>query len=358
MAADEFIAVAMKERILRQLSFSNAVLFSAGGNDALAEKVAKLLGLELHKLGGFFPDTDPKVKFGPNVRGKHVILFQPTVISGGRQDTDGPLASGRSASDNFMLMLGCCDAFKRASAQELTLVISSLGCAREDRKSRPHIPIMAGLVANLISYVSGADRAVIFDLHSGQIQGMFKPGFPVDNLYAMPILVDAALKYLEGEGVPRTLISLAAPDLGVKVLRSLGKLYQLPRVQVDKERVADEKTRMEAVVGEVKDRYIILIDDLFTTFGTMYDAVEAIYDLEAKIVIPCGVHPLIVGNAVQKMEASRAPLILTTDTVEWRSSNHRPDKVQIVSVAPKLAEALTEILTFGSVSRHFEGIDD
>ncbi|MFH1367084.1 MAG: ribose-phosphate diphosphokinase [Patescibacteria group bacterium] len=335
------------------------LLFSAGGNDGLAQEIAEILTIPLNLVGGFFSDTDVKVKFEPNVRGKHVVLIQPTVISNGKGENDGPLSRGRSASDNLMLLMGCCDAFKRASVKELTLVIPCLGGSREDRKSEPHIPIMASVVANMIVKIGKADRVVTIDLHSGQIQGMFESGFPVDNLYAMPLLLEKALDYLMNEGgIPRERIKLGAPDLGVKVLRSLGKKYELPVVQYDKERLSDQEARLSAVIGDVKNFAIILIDDLFTTYGTMHKATEVTYDLEAEIVVPCGVHAIIVPPALRRLEKSRAPVIFASNTVEWRSKNKKPDKLRTVSVAPLLAEVIRDILTYGSVSKHFVGIKD
>jgi len=299
-------------------------------NPELANRVANILGVELSTtLIQNFSDGEIWVKFEDNVRGIDLFIIQSTM----------------PPADNIFELLMLIDAAKRASAKRVTAVIPYYGYARQDRKDQPRVSITARLVANLLER-AGADRVITIDLHSSQIQGFFD--IPLDNLYASPVLLRAARR------LNLSPIAVAAPDVGsVKTARAYAKrLEDANLVLIDKRRPSHNEAEVMHIIGSAKDKYVFIVDDIIDTGTTFINCADALIEQGAIDVYGICVHPVLSGNAIEKIEnASSVRKIFVTDT---KPLPRKSDKIQVVSVAELLAEAIIRTHDNRSISSLFE----
>ena len=306
-------------------------LLACNSNLALSEEIATTLNIPLTKASiKKFSDEEIFVEVNENVRGQDVYVIQST---------------SKPANDNLVELLVCIDALKRASAKQITAVIPYFGYARQDRKPGPRTPISAKLVANLITK-SGADRVLTIDLHAGQIQGFFD--IPVDNLYAAPILLEDIKKNYD---LDRTVI--ISPDVGGVVrARYIANRLNIGLAIVDKRREAANISEVLNIIGDVKEKNCILIDDIVDTAGTLTNAGEALLNVGAKTVSAYVSHGVLSGNALEKIKKSVLTEIVTTNTISSLLSEEK-NKIRRLSVAPLIAEAVKRIDNHSSVSSLF-----
>ena len=302
---------------------------SGRSNLNLAKKVADHQGVLLTDVTiRNFSDGEIWVKYEENIRGEDLFIIQ----------------SLNSPSDNIMELLILLDAAKRASVRRVTAVIPYFGYARQDRKDQPRVSITAKLIANLIVR-AGADRVITIDLHSSQIQGFFD--IPFDHLYASPVLI-RALNELDLNN-----ISIASPDVGgLKTARAYSKRIGGNLVVVDKRRPSHNVAEIVNIIGEVKDRNIIVIDDMIDTGGTFIKCAEALKEAGAKDIYGVCVHPVFSGKAIERIVNSEAiNKLFATDTIPIFCKS---EKLEIVSVAELLAEAIIRTHDNRSISSLFE----
>ena len=306
-------------------------LLACNSNLALSEEIATTLNIPLTKASiKKFSDEEIFVEVNENVRGQDVYVIQST---------------SKPANDNLIELLVCIDALKRASAKQITAVIPYFGYARQDRKPGPRTPISAKLVANLITK-SGADRVLTIDLHAGQIQGFFD--IPVDNLYAAPILLEDIKKNYD---LDRTVI--ISPDVGGVVrARYIANRLNIGLAIVDKRREAANISEVLNIIGDVKEKNCILIDDIVDTAGTLTNAGEALLNAGAKTVSAYVSHGVLSGNALEKIKKSVLTEMVTTNTISSLLSEDK-NKIRRLSVAPLIAEAVKRIDNHSSVSSLF-----
>ena len=306
-------------------------LLACNSNLALSEEIATTLNIPLTKASiKKFSDEEIFVEVNENVRGQDVYVIQST---------------SKPANDNLVELLVCIDALKRASAKQITAVIPYFGYARQDRKPGPRTPISAKLVANLITK-SGADRVLTIDLHAGQIQGFFD--IPVDNLYAAPMLLEDIKKNYD---LDKTVI--ISPDVGGVVrARYIANRLNIGLAIVDKRREVANISEVLNIIGDVKEKNCILIDDIVDTAGTLTNAGEALLNIGAKTVSAYVSHGVLSGNALEKIKKSVLTEIVTTNTISSLLSEDK-NKIRRLSVAPLIAEAVKRIDNHSSVSSLF-----
>ncbi len=299
-------------------------------NPQLASRVAHSLGIDLSETTIHnFSDGEIWVKFEENIRGIDLFILQSTFPS----------------SDNIFELLMLIDAAKRASVKRVTAVIPYYGYARQDRKDQPRVAITARLVANLLER-AGADRVITIDLHSSQIQGFFD--IPLDNLYASPVLLKAA-KRLNLDN-----IAVAAPDVGsVKTARAYAKrLDEANLVLIDKRRPTHNEAEIMHIIGNAKDKNVFIVDDMIDTGTTFLNCADAIKNQGAKSVYGICVHPVLSNNAIEKIEKNESlTKLFVTDTIPLHRTS---DKIEVVSVADLLAEAIIRTHDARSISSLFE----
>ncbi|WP_051073672.1 ribose-phosphate diphosphokinase [Coprothermobacter platensis] len=307
-------------------------VISGTANKPLAQKIVEALGTELLPVETYrFKDGETGIRIKESVRGYEVFVIQPT---------------SPPVNENLMELLIMLDALRRASVAEITVIMPYYGYARQDRKSKPREPITARLVAELIE-AAGADRVVAVDLHVPQIQGFFK--IPVDNLTAMPLFADYArdaLPFLQNAVV-------ASPDVG-GVVRANGLAYRLdnrPLVICDKRRTGTNVAEIVHVIGDVADKDVLIVDDIIDTGGSLMKAAKVFKERGAKNIWAFATHGLFSEGAVEAMEESVLERIVVTDTVR---SEYSSEKIQVVSVAPLIAEAIRRIRTNQSISALFD----
>jgi ribose-phosphate pyrophosphokinase len=308
-------------------------ILAGNSNPDLAASVASFLELKLTDASvRRFADEEVFVEVHENVRGEDVFVLQ---------STSGP------ANDNLMELLICIDALKRASAKRITAVIPYFGYARQDRKMGPRTPISAKLVANLIT-AAGANRVLSVDLHAGQIQGFFD--IPTDNLYAAPVMsADIDARYGDR---PLTVVS---PDVGGVVrARALAKrLGNAPLAIVDKRREKAGESEVMNIIGDVRGRFCVLIDDIVDSAGTLCNAAAALEAAGAEGVTAYVTHGVLSGGAVARVEASQLTELVITDSIGVPESVRSAKKIRIMTLAPLLAEAMRRIAEEASVSSLF-----
>jgi ribose-phosphate pyrophosphokinase len=309
------------------------LLFSGTSHPAFAQEVANYLNAPLGRVKFEpFPDGEISVQILDNVRGRDVFVIQ---------------SIAREPNNYLMELLIMLDALKRASAKSLAVVIPYYGYARQDRKDKPRVPITAKLMANLIS-VAGATRVLTLDLHAGQIQGFFD--IPVDNLYATPILGEAILKL----GLKNLVIM--APDLGaIKKARAYAEYLHADFALIDKRRVTSETVEVYSLIGNVKDRDVVLVDDMCSTGGTLLMAAQACRDAGAKRIFAAVTHGLFVGKAIQALDKSPIEKIMVTNSVTLPESFQHP-KIEQVSVAKLFGESIRCIISAESISSIFNAV--
>jgi ribose-phosphate pyrophosphokinase len=305
-------------------------VFSGTANPMLAEAICKELDVTLGRaLIGRFPDGETSLRLDEDVRGRDIFVIQPTC---------------HPVNENLMELLILIDCLRRASASRITAVVPYYGYARMDRKDRSRVPITAKLVANLIAQ-AGADRVLAMDLHASQIQGFFD--VPMDHLYAAPVLID----YYLGKNIPD--LTLVAPDLGsVKLARAYGEAMSTDLAIVDKRRIDAQTIQTGYLIGNVQGRNVLMVEDLIATGTSVIEAARLLKSHGARDVYVAATHPVLCGNAIQRLNESELTEITVTDTIPADTSA-MSDKFRVVSIAPLLAEAIDHIHHNKSVSKLF-----
>jgi ribose-phosphate pyrophosphokinase len=305
---------------------------AGSSNPELAANVAAFHGKSLGNVTlRRFSDGEVFVEIHENVRGRDVFVLQST---------------SAPANDNLMEMLIMIDALRRASAHRITAVLPYFGYARQDRKSSPRTPISAKLVADLI-VAAGTDRVLTVDLHAGQIQGFFN--IPVDNLYAMPVLLPWVQKTLGDRDVV-----MVSPDAGgVERARAFAKRLNAGLAICDKRRPKANQAEVTSVIGDVEGKVAILVDDMIDTAGTITQAAAALKRAGAAEVYATATHGVLSGPALDRIRDSEITELVITDTIPLRDSDRATGKVRVLSVANLLGEAVERIYQETSVSSLF-----
>ncbi len=311
----------------------NIKLFAGNSNPTLASAIADSLKVSLcDAVVGKFSDGEVFVNIQETVRGSDVFIVQ---------STNNPV------NDNLMELLIMIDAFKRASAGRITAVIPYFGYARQDRKAKARDPISAKLVADIITK-AGADRVLTMDLHCAQIQGFFD--IPVDHLLGVPILTPYyAEKFKDGlEDVV-----VVSPDFGsVTRARNVARRLDVPIAIIDKRRPKPNVAEVMNIIGDIKDKRVILVDDMIDTAGTITHGAEALIDRGAKEVYACCTHPVLSGPAIERLRECPIKELVVLDTIPL-APEKQIDKIKTLSVAPVFAEAITRIYEEVSISTLF-----
>jgi len=308
-----------------------AKLFSGNSNPALAQAVADYLDTPLGKAEvGTFSDGEVNVEISENVRGMDCFVIQST---------------SSPANSHLMELLIMIDALRRSSAKRITAVVPYYGYARQDRKVRPRVPISAKLVADLIG-TPGTDRLLCIDLHAGQIQGFFN--IPVDNIFSTPVLLDEIQRRYPG---PLTIIS---PDAGgVERSRAYAKRLDASLAIIDKRREAANVSEVMNIVGDVENRTCVIVDDMVDTAGTLAESARALDRGGAEAVYAVITHAILSGPAIKRIAESPLQKLIVTDTIPLRPDARDCSKLEVVSIAPLLAEAIRRINNEESVSSLF-----
>ena len=310
---------------------NGVVIFTGNSNPALAQKICEHLNL---RLGGAkvttFSDGEIQIEIHENVRAKDVFVIQSTCSP---------------VNDNLVELLLMIDAFKRSSARRITAVIPYYGYARQDKKVAPRVPISAKLVADMLT-VAGAHRVITMDLHAGQIQGFFN--IPVDNLFAAPVLI----KYIRGQFDHD--LAIVSPDAGgVERARAFAKRLDADLAIIDKRRSAPNQAKAMAVIGNVRDKVAVILDDMVDTAGTLVEAAEALSLEGAREIHASIVHPVLSGPAVERIQGSVLKSIVVTDTVPLRPAALACAKIKVLSIADLVGEAIIRSYRGDSVTSLF-----
>ncbi|HLQ27065.1 MAG TPA: ribose-phosphate pyrophosphokinase [Acidiferrobacterales bacterium] len=308
------------------------VVFAGNANPVLAELVVHHLGLPLGKAYvDRFSDGEVQVEIMENVRGKDVFILQSTCAP---------------SNDNLMELLVMMDAIRRSSARRITAAIPYYGYARQDRRPRTaRVAITAKLVADMIS-VAGANRVLTMDLHADQIQGFFN--IPTDNIYAAPVLLGDIWKHEHKD------LLVVSPDVGGVVrARALAKHLEADLAIIDKRRPRPNEAKVMHIIGEVENRSCVLMDDLVDTANTLCEAATALKDNGASRVIAYCTHPVLSGNAVEKIANSVLDELVVTDTIPLRADARACKRIRQLSIAELLAETMRRIAEQESVSSLF-----
>ena len=308
-------------------------ILTGNSNKHLSQKISKFLKNRLVNSNiRKFADGEIYIEINENIRGNSIFLIQSV---------------SSPANDNLMELLLSIDALKRSSAKNITAVIPYFGYARQDRKVVPRTSISAKLVSNLIAK-AGADRVVTVDLHSGQIQGFFD--IPVDNLFATPIFARHIKKKLKKNN-----IICVAPDVGGTArARALGKLLNVDLAIVDKRRPAPGKSEVMNVIGNVKNKTCILVDDIIDSGGTIVNAAKALKDRGAKEVYVYITHGVLSGEAVKKIKNSVIKNLVITDTIDNNNRVKGAKNIEVLSISSLMGEAIKRISNSTSVSDLFK----
>ena len=315
------------------MTLANVMLFAGTSNPRLALEVAGYLNLPLGKINvGRFSDGEVMVEITENVRGRDVFVLQSLC---------------RPANDNLMELLVIADALRRASSSKVTAVIPYMGYARQDRRTRSsRVPITAKVVANMIGAV-GIDRVLTVDLHADQIQGFFD--MPLDNVYASPVLLGDIWKHK----YPNQMV--VSPDVGGVVrARAIAKrLEDAELAIIDKRRPNPNESEVMHIIGNVKDRSCVIVDDLVDTAGTLCNAANALKERGAKTVVAYCTHAVLSGNAVKNITASKLDELVVTDTIPLSEEAAACDRIRQLSVAAMLAESIRRVSEGESLSSMF-----
>ena len=306
-------------------------IFSGNSNRSLVEHICKLLRIKMGEVMiDRFSDGEIQVKINENVRGEDIFVVQSTSYP---------------ANDNLMELLILLDALKRASAARLTAVLPYFGYARQDRKDQGRVPITAKLVANLLSR-AGANRVLTIDLHAGQIQGFFD--IPLDHLFAINVFVDYFNKINLSNPV------VVSPDVGgIKMARAYSKRLNASLAIVDKRRIDDKNAEVMNIMGEVKGKNAVIVDDLVATAGSLVEAAAALKNAGALDIYAAVTHAVLCGPAIERISHSSIKELVVTDTV-FTEPAKSIDRIKVASIAPLLAEAIKRIHNEQSVSSLFD----
>ncbi|MBD3246502.1 MAG: ribose-phosphate diphosphokinase [Candidatus Omnitrophica bacterium] len=311
----------------------NLIILSGSAHSKLTDGICGHLGLEpAEALVSRFSDGEVRVAVYENVRGKDVFVVQPTCPP---------------VNENLMELLIMLDALRRASAKRITAVIPYFGYARQDRKDQPRVPITAKLAANLLTG-AGANRVLTLDLHAGQVQGFFD--IPVDHLYGVNVFFDH-FKNMDMDG-----LNVVSPDVGgIKMARAYAKKFQAGLAIVDKRRNTPESTEVMHILGEVKGKNVILVDDIIATGSSLVEAAQALKDAGAKKIFAAITHGILSSTAVEKVANSKIDELVITDSIPLPEGKQH-EKIKVVSVGLLFAEAIKRIHFEQSISVLFDGI--
>ncbi len=311
--------------------FKNLKIITGNSNPELAKEICDYIGIDLGKTEvKTFSDGEISLSLTESVRGADIFIIQPT---------------SSPVNDNLMELLIMIDAARRASARRITAVLPYYGYARQDRKVKAREPITAKLVANLVVQ-AGARRVLGMDLHASQIQGFFD--VPFDHLLAAPILAD----YFKNMDLENTVV--VSPDMGgVTRARGLAERLGVPLAIVDKRRPMPNVCEIMNLIGDVKGKNVIMIDDIIDTAGTIVGAAEALKERGAKDMYICCTHPVLSGPAIERIQNSCIKEMITTNTIKLPEEKHI-DKIKVLSVAPLIGEAIMRIHEDLSVSKLFD----
>ena len=307
---------------------SDLKIFSGRANHPLGEKIAKAAGVPLGRLDiKNFSDGEIWAKFSDNIRGDDVFIVQST----------------QPPSDNLLELLILIDAARRASARRITAVIPYFGYARQDRKDQPRVSVTAKLIANLITE-AGTDRVITMDLHAAQIQGFFD--IPLDHLYASAVFSD----YFRLKKIPN--LSVVSPDVGgLKIARAYARRLEADLILIDKRRPKPNVAEVVNIIGNANGRNVLIIDDLIDTAGTFVNAVKALRENGAQEIYGACTHPILSGNATERINNSELTSLVVTDSVPLRIPS---PKIEIRSVAKIFAEAIVRTHNDQSISSLFD----
>ncbi len=307
------------------------IIFSGNSNPALAKKICAYLNIS---PGGVkvttFSDGEIQIEINENVRSKDVFVIQSTC---------------RPVNDNLVELLLMIDALKRSSARRITAVIPYYGYARQDKKVAPRVPISAKLVADMLT-VAGANRVITIDLHAGQIQGFFN--IPVDNLFAAPVLI----KYIRANFDHD--LAIVSPDAGgVERARAFAKRLDADLAIIDKRRSAPNQAKAMAVIGNVRDKVAVILDDMVDTAGTLVEAAQALSREGAREIHACCAHPVLSGPAVDRIQGSALKSVVVTDTIPLKSQAESCKKIYVLTIADLVGEAIIRSYHGDSVTSLF-----
>jgi ribose-phosphate pyrophosphokinase len=313
------------------MSINNMIIFTGNANTALAQEICDYLSMPLGRASvRTFSDGEVYVEIGENVRGADVFVIQPTCPP---------------VNHNMMELLIMVDALRRASARRITAVLPYYGYARQDRKVAPRVPISAKLVADIIT-TAGARRVLAMDLHAPQIQGFFS--IPVDHLFAAPVLLDSLRKKFSGEVV------MVSPDAGgVERTRAFAKRFGAGLAIIDKRRDRPNESQVMYIVGNVKGKTAVILDDMVDTAGTLCKAAQALKEHGANEVHGCITHPVLSGPAISRIKESVLESLVVTNTIPLNEEAQKVDKIKVLSVSALLGEAIRRIHNEDSVSSLF-----
>ena len=312
---------------MREVTRKRLMVFSGTSHPELGREVATAIGVEPGSVEiSRFSNGEIYVRYLESVRGVDAFVTQ---------------TCAEPINDHIMELLLLIDALKRASAKRITAVVPYYGYSRQDKKTISREPISARLIADLIS-AAGANRVLSMDLHAGQIQGFFD--FPVDHITAMPLLASYFVRMNLGDTV------VVSPDAGrVKVAKKLSDRLRVPMAILHKRRPDKNLAEIVHIIGEVKGKTALLIDDMIDTGGTMVEAAEALKKAGALAIYACATHPILSGNAVERIELSAIEKLVVTNTLPLPKEK-RIDKIESLSVAPLLANTITAVFKEESVS--------
>ncbi len=307
-------------------------ILSGTSNLSLSGNIARQLKLKLVNTNiKSFADGEVYVEINENIRGNSVFVIQST---------------STPANDNLMELLICIDALRRSSAKNITAVIPYFGYARQDRKVVPRTSISAKLVSNLITN-AGASRIVTVDLHSGQIQGFFD--IPVDNLFTTPLFARYIKKNLKNKN-----LICVSPDVGgVQRTRGLATKIDVDLAIIDKRRLQPGKSQVMRIIGNVQNKECIIVDDIIDSGGTIVNAADALIREGAKSVYVFVTHAVLSGEAINKIKKSKINKLIITDSIDNAKKIKNMSKIQVLSIAPLMAEAIKRISNSTSVSSLF-----
>jgi ribose-phosphate pyrophosphokinase len=310
---------------------SGLSIFAGNSNPLLSDRISEYLAKPLGKLKvNRFSDGEIQVEILENVRKQEIYVLQSTCYP---------------VNDHLVELLLLIDAFKRSSASRVTAVIPYFGYARQDKKVSPRVPISAKMVADLLEN-TGVDRVITMDLHAGQIQGFFS--VPVDNLYAAPIIIDdIKTRY------PENLVVVSPDAGGVERARAYAKRLQCSLAIVDKRRSAPNQARAMAIIGDVKDKVAIVIDDMVDTAGTLTEAAGVIREKGARQVHAYCTHPVLSGPAIERITQSSLNSLVATDTIPLSPEAQACEKIKTLSIAKLVGEAIMRSYRGDSVNSLF-----
>jgi ribose-phosphate pyrophosphokinase len=313
--------------------FKALTIFSGNANRELAREICNYVEVPLGNAHvSKFSDGECWVEIGENVRGLNVFIVQPTCTP---------------VNENLMELLVMIDALKRASAGSIITIIPYFGYARQDRKVKPRTPISAKLAADLIE-TAGSDRVLAMDLHAGQIQGFFS--IPFDHIYALPVFMDHLRDQYRSED-----LVIVSPDAGgVERARAYSKRLKATLAIIDKRRDTPNESAVMNIIGDVKGRTAIILDDMIDTAGTLTQAAQVVADGGATRVISAATHPVLSGPAIERIEASALEEVVVTNSIPLDERSRGCKKIKVLTVAKLLGEAIKRIHHGDSISSLFD----